>query len=140
MEDCIFCKIVRREIPSRIVWEDEDTLAFYDISPAVRHHTLVIPKRHATDIFDISDEDLQKTMATVKKLSNLYKERLGVNDVQILNCSGKAAQQSVFHIHFHILPRFEGDLTDQVFHRHPDYVEDYPEVYRKLHGQDSPAI
>ena len=109
MENCIFCKIIRGELNSWKVYEDEHTYAFFDINPMNEYHTLVIPKEHYTDIFDIPEETAAAVMRTIKKVTALYNEKLGVSNVQIINNNGKYAQQDVFHIHFHIVPRFEGD-------------------------------
>ena len=106
---CIFCEIIAGNIPSRKIYEDEDTLAFLDISGEVEGHTLVIPKEHYENILDIPSEKLNKVMDSVKKISNHYVDNCGYTGVNILNASGVDAQQSVFHLHFHILPRYEDD-------------------------------
>lgn len=109
MSDCIFCGIARGEIPAYRVYEDELTLGFFDIHPLADYHTLVIPKTHYTDIFDIPEEKLFPVLGTIKKITALYQEKLGMKDVQLLNNSGVRAQQDVFHCHFHIIPRQSGD-------------------------------
>ncbi len=106
--DCIFCKIIKGEIPSYKIYEDEHTYAFLDIAGDVYGHTLVIPKNHAENIFDVSKEDLNHTMQTVKKIAQHYKS-IFAGGVNIINCSDKVAEQSVFHLHFHIYPRKEND-------------------------------
>ena len=108
MTDCIFCKIIKGEIPCFKIYEDEKTLAFLDIANDHYGHTLVIPKNHTADIFSVSQEDLSSVMETVKKVSKHYIS-LGFDGVNLVNCSGKAAEQSVFHLHIHILPRKQGD-------------------------------
>ncbi|MEO0340963.1 MAG: HIT family protein, partial [Bacteroidota bacterium] len=108
MTDCIFCKVARGDAPSWKVYENESTYAFLDINPVSRYHTLVIPKKHYQDIFDIEEKDLQALIATVKKVAKYYKEHLGLEDIQIISNSGAAAQQTVFHLHFHIVPRHHG--------------------------------
>lgn len=109
MESCIFCKIVSGEIPSFKVYEDEHTYAFFDINPKNEYHTLVIPKKHYVNIFDIPESEAVFIMKTIKKIADLYKEKLGIENVQVINNSGAEAQQDVFHIHFHIVPRFSSD-------------------------------
>lgn len=106
--DCIFCKIINGDIPSYKIYEDEFTYAFLDIASDVYGHTLVIPKNHAENIFDVSIEDLNHTMSTVKKIAEHYKS-IFAGGVNIINCSDKVAEQSVFHLHFHIYPRTEND-------------------------------
>lgn len=108
MNDCIFCKIIKGEIPSYKIYEDDKTYAFLDIAKDCYGHTLVIPKNHAENLFEIKEDDLSNTMKTVKKIANHYKS-LGFSGVNVLNACGESAEQSVFHIHFHIIPRKEGD-------------------------------
>jgi histidine triad (HIT) family protein len=114
MSDCIFCKIIEGKIPSYKVYEDENTFAFLDIHPASRYHTLVVPKKHFDNIFDTPSQDLQQIMIAIKKITDLYKTKLGIENLQILNSSGSEAQQDVFHTHFHIIPRSLGDGQDGV--------------------------
>lgn len=104
MSDCLFCKIINGELPSHKIYEDEYTYAFLDISNDCKGHTLVIPKKHVENIFDCDNDTLSHTIKTVKKISNHYK-LLGYDGVNILNANDKSAQQSIFHLHFHILPR-----------------------------------
>jgi histidine triad (HIT) family protein len=107
--DCIFCKILAGEIPSRIVDEDERTVAFMDIAPATRGHALVIPRAHATDLLSIEPEDLQAVAIAAQRLAARMKERLGADGVNLLNACGASAWQTVFHFHVHVIPRYEGD-------------------------------
>ena len=109
-EDCIFCKIVDKKIPAEIVYENNNTIAFLDISPASKGHTLVISKKHSKIISDMADKDLNDLILTVKNLSSiLLKFNKGVNLVQ---SNGKEAGQEVFHVHFHLIPRSENDNLD----------------------------
>lgn len=120
MDDCVFCKIVKGEIPCHKVYEDDSVLAFLDIYPKAKGHILVIPKKHFENIHEIEEESLCDVISIVKKMSLLVKEKLGVKSVNVLNASGKEAQQSVFHIHFHVLPRTEEDSLD-VFHSEKEF-------------------
>lgn len=108
-EDCIFCKIVAGEIPAQIVEQDEHTLTFMDIAPATRGHALVIPKRHATDLLEIETDELAAVAAAAKRQAARARERLGADGVNLLNSCGKAAWQTVFHFHMHVIPRYLGD-------------------------------
>ena len=108
MDDCIFCKIIRGEIPSKKVYEDEHTLAFLDINPASKYHTLVIPKNHCVNIYDVSVDELAKVMGTVKTVVEMYEEQYGMKHVNIVNNNGALAGQEVFHLHIHIIPKWEG--------------------------------
>jgi len=107
--DCIFCKIVANEIPSIRVTEDENTIAFMDINPAADGHVLVIPRQHAANIFEISREDLSATAITAGKVANAVQSAFEPDGVSIIQANGKGAAQSVFHFHFHIIPRWIGD-------------------------------
>ena len=104
MEDCIFCKIVKKEIPSTIVYEDEDILAFNDVNPVTPVHILVIPKKHIESLAEIKEEDeklIGKIHTTIKKIAN----QVGILDKGfrvIVNC-GEDGGQEVKHLHFHIL-------------------------------------
>ena len=107
--DCLFCKIVAGELPATRVHEDERTIAFMDINPATRGHLLVIPREHSRDLCEIGAEDLAACAATAQKLAGDARERLGADAVNVLNCAGAAAWQTVFHFHLHVVPRYEGD-------------------------------
>ncbi len=107
MSDCLFCKIVKGEIPSFKVYEDAQTLAILDIAPVNKGHTLVIPKQHCVSIVDAPEELLLPTMKTIKKVSiALAQYAEGVNITENVN---KAGGQLVSHIHFHIIPRYLQD-------------------------------
>lgn len=109
MKDCIFCKIIKGEIPSYKIYEDKWTYSFLDISNDGNGHILVIPKKHCENILDCDIETLSHVTETIKKISNHLVENCGFSGVNILNASGADAQQSVFHLHFHILPRLKDD-------------------------------
>jgi histidine triad (HIT) family protein len=107
--NCIFCKVIRRELPATIIAEDERTLAFMDINPATRGHALVIPRAHAADIHTIGAEDLQACIQAAQRLAGRAVERLGADGVNVLNAAGAAAWQTVFHFHLHVIPRYRDD-------------------------------
>lgn len=132
MNDCIFCKIVSGEVKSWKVCEDESVYAFLDIHPVSEYHTLVIPKNHYANIYDIPEDELVNVMVVVKRLAGLYRDRLGIRNVQIINSSGAEAQQEVFHVHFHIVPRKTGDGQDIEWATHPEWVERYDQLLARL--------
>jgi histidine triad (HIT) family protein len=107
--DCLFCKIVAGELPATIVAEDERTIAFMDINPATRGHALVIPRAHARDLYDVDPEDLAAVAVAAQRLATRVRDNLGTDGVNLLNSSGAAAWQTVFHFHVHVIPRYEGD-------------------------------
>jgi histidine triad (HIT) family protein len=104
-KDCIFCKIIAGECPSYKIYENDYVYAFLDISKDCYGHTLVVPKTHCTNILDCKDECLSEVIKAVKLISKHYVDDCGFKGVNVINASGKEAQQSVFHLHFHILPR-----------------------------------
>jgi histidine triad (HIT) family protein len=108
MPECIFCRIARGEIPSLKVYEDDLTLAFLDINPAMPGHTLVIPKTHTASLFDVDDKTLQHTISAVKKVADKIHADLRA-DVSVLQNNGRGAEQGVDHMHFHVIPRMHGD-------------------------------
>ena len=108
-DNCIFCKILNKEIPSSKIYEDELTYAFLDISGDFYGHTLVIPKQHTENVLDCNQELLNAVMGTVKKIGEHYVKNCGFTGVNIFNNSGASAEQSIMHLHFHIVPRIMDD-------------------------------
>jgi histidine triad (HIT) family protein len=107
--DCLFCKIAAGEVPATTVFEDERTIAFMDINPGTRGHILVIPREHHRDLHEIDAEDLAAVARTGQRMAGLVRDRLGADGVNLLNSSGGAAWQTVFHFHLHVIPRYAGD-------------------------------
>ena len=107
--DCLFCGIAAGEVPARIVAEDELTVSFMDISPATHGHALVVPRRHADDLYSIGQEDLEACMSSAQALALRARDRLGADGVNLLNSCRPDAWQTVFHFHVHVIPRYEGD-------------------------------
>ena len=105
----IFEKIVNREIPATIIYEDEDTLAFMDIGPIIKGHALVIPKTCYDPVTETPDDVLTKLILVCKRIAAAQIKGLGADGVNIIQNNGKSAGQEVPHIHFHVIPRFEGD-------------------------------
>jgi histidine triad (HIT) family protein len=107
--DCVFCKIIAGELPGQIIDQDERTVAFMDISPATRGHALVIPRRHVRDLLEIEADDLNATIEGAQRIARRASERLGADGVNLLNSCGRAAWQTVFHFHIHVIPRYADD-------------------------------
>lgn len=107
--DCVFCKIIAGELPGQIVDEDELTVAFMDIAPATRGHALVVPRRHSRNLLEVGREDLAATILAAQRLAARATERLGADGVNLLNSSGSAAWQTVYHFHVYVIPRYDGD-------------------------------
>lgn len=121
MEKTVFQKIIDREIPADIVHEDEATIAFLDISPNTKGHTLVIPKKPFVNIFDIDEPTLEAVIRTVRKVAPAVREAVGAKGVHINSNHGEEAGQVVPHLHFHIIPRF--DRNEFEFWPHTEYEE-----------------
>lgn len=107
--DCIFCKIAAGQLPSSIVYEDTDTVAFMDIGPVVKGHTLVIPRTHYDPITATPDSVLQKLIVVAKKIAQAQMDGLKADGVNISQANGTVAGQIIPHIHFHVIPRFAND-------------------------------
>lgn len=105
--DCIFCKIVAGEMPCHKVFEDDDILAFMDIGPVSKGHTLVIPKQHCNPLMDTPQEILQKVIVAVQKIATAMVKSLDTAGINITQANGAAAGQAVPHLHFHVIPRFQ---------------------------------
>lgn len=115
---CIFCKIINNEIPSYKVYEDEYVLAILDISQVCDGHTLILPKKHYDNFLDADLQTIDRCMNVIKILSNKYKKILNPKGFNILNNNNKIAGQTVFHLHFHLIPRYdENDEIDISFNR-----------------------
>ena len=109
MNDCLFCKIIRAEIPSEKVYEDDATYAFLDIHPVNHGHLLVVPKTHVKDIYDIPRKDFSRLMETVHELAPIVKAALNADGINIGMNNEGAAGQLGFQAHIHIIPRFSDD-------------------------------
>ena len=109
MDDCLFCKIINGDVLSHKVYEDENTLAFLDINPVNPGHTLVIPKKHYKNLYETPDDILAKLMPVVRKVAISIKKNLNAEGINIFMNNDPVAGQVIFHSHFHVIPRFEGD-------------------------------
>lgn len=110
MSDCIFCKIINGEIPAAKVYEDEHVVAFLDISQVTKGHTLVVPKVHMADLFELTPDAASQLFRTVPKIANAIKKQFSPVGLNVLNNNGEHAGQTVFHFHMHLIPRYgKGD-------------------------------
>ena len=108
-DDCIFCKIAAGEIPSATVYEDENFRAILDLGPAAKGYTLVIPKDHSENLLDVSPETAKKALSVISKTANAIKDAMGCDGINVVQNNGEAAGQTVMHLHFHIIPRYNND-------------------------------
>lgn len=109
MEDCLFCKIIKGEIPSFKIYEDDNIFSFLDIKPVTKGHALVIPKKHSENIFEIDEDSLEKVILAGKHVSEMLKKSLNPDGIRLSQSNGKAAGQEIMHFHLHIIPRYEND-------------------------------
>lgn len=131
MSQCIFCKIINKEIPGHILYEDEFVLSFLDISQSTKGHTLIIPKKHVQDVFSMTEEDMNKVFSIVPKLASALKTTFNCNGINIINNNGIAAGQTVFHYHVHLIPRY--DETDGFTTSYTNNMQNYtPETLSVL--------
>lgn len=106
---CVFCKIINGEIPAFKVYENDYVVCFLDINASSTGHTLVVPKKHIENMFDLDEENAIEIIKAVKVVTSILKEKLSVEAVNIINNSGELAGQTVMHIHFHVIPRYKND-------------------------------
>ena len=111
---CIFCKIINKEIPSSIVYEDADVLAILDLAQTTLGHTLVMPKKHYANILEIPDDELAHLMSIVKMLAKRISDKLGAKGFNLLVNTNEVAGQTVMHLHVHIIPRYDENDTIKI--------------------------
>ncbi|HDL90641.1 MAG TPA: HIT family protein [Thermodesulforhabdus norvegica] len=109
MSSCVFCQIVEGKIPSAKLYETDSVLAFLDINPINPGHTLIIPKRHATSIFDVDEEDLKECAVVAAKVARAVRKATGCDGMNVLQNNFRVAGQIIDHFHIHLIPRFEND-------------------------------
>ena len=126
MSDCIFCKIVAREIPATILHEDDDVLVFMDIGPIIKGHALVVSKEHYDPVTQTPDAVVAKLHLTAKRIARAQMNGLGADGVNIMQNNGTAAGQEVPHIHVHVIPRFTDD--GHLWNWHPKKYDDFDEM------------
>lgn len=107
--DCIFCKIAKGEIPSKTIYEDAEFRVILDLGPAAKGHALILPKKHADNLYELSDETAASAMKLARKMALLMKEKLHCDGLNLVQNNDAAAGQTVSHFHMHIIPRYEGD-------------------------------
>lgn len=134
MSECIFCKIVKGEIPSYKVWEDDNVLAFLDVNPSTKGHTLIIPKKHHENIFDMSEEEMANMGVGAKKVADLLKKNLKCDGINLVNSNGTVAQQEIMHYHMHVIPRYE-DEDYEIKFENESKGEDLEKTAKEIKGE-----
>ncbi len=130
MSECIFCKIIYGKEPGVRIFEDKKTIAILDIYPIAKGHTLVIPKVHSRNLFDIQEDDASAVGVTVSRVANVLKQVLLCDGINIFQGNERAALQEIFHTHFHVLPRWFNDQI--VFGAQRERLEEDPSFVLKL--------
>lgn len=131
-KDCIFCKIVRGEIPSFKVFEDDRTLAFMDINPINPGHALIVPKHHAPNIFETPDDWLAAAMVTTRRVARGVETALKPHGMNIVQANGPGAAQSVFHLHIHVVPRAKDDGIKMNWGIRPGNMDEIKAIAEKI--------
>jgi histidine triad (HIT) family protein len=131
-EDCIFCKVLAGEIPSERVYEDDHAVAVMDINPWTRGHAVVIPRTHAADVFEIEDDELEHVVVAAKRLATKMRATLDCDGVNLLQSNGRAAWQTIFHLHFHVIPRYDGDPLELPTRPQPAKPEELAAVAEEI--------
>lgn len=108
-DDCIFCKLANGVFPTNSIYEDEDFNVILDLSPATKGHALILPKEHADNLYELSDEMAGKTFRLAKKLVKIMTDKLGCDGFNVVQNNGAVAGQTVLHFHMHLIPRYEDD-------------------------------
>lgn len=138
--DCVFCRIVKGELPSTKVYEDKDTIAFLDIGPVVKGHTLVVPKKHHDPLMNTPAEILRNLITVVQMVAIAQTRGLGADGINVTQANGPLAGQEVPHIHFHVIPRFKNDAHSWNWkagkYDSPQEMQDMAGKIRKFCGKD----
>ena len=132
MTDCLFCGIVEGSIPSQTVDSDEHTVSFMDINPATPGHALVVPRAHSEDLIAIEPDDLEAASVAAQRLAKRMDEVLKPDGINILNCCRPAAWQTVFHYHWHVIPRYEDDPLKLPWIPRGGHEDELAEIASKL--------
>ena len=122
-DDCIFCKLANGKIPTNAVYEDEDFKVIMDASPASKGHCIILPKTHAKNLLELPEEYCEKLLPVAKKCCKVLMEVLHYDGVNVLQNNGEAAGQTVFHLHVHLIPRYDGDNVHIKWAEHKDETD-----------------
>lgn len=132
-ENCIFCKILKGDIPSRKVYEDEDFIVIMDVEPATKGHCLVLPKEHYANLFEMPEELAAKVLPVAKKVASHLKETLGCEGLNLVQNNGEVAGQTVHHFHMHLIPRYADGVVTDVTWGHTNFSpEEMDEIFDSI--------
>jgi histidine triad (HIT) family protein len=119
VEGCVFCSIVGGTEPGEFVLQDESVVAFMDLHPATEGHVLVLPRRHARDLWEVATEEAERVMIASLQVAKMIRHALARDGINLVHASGAAAWQDVFHLHMHVIPRYKGDSLVPPWHDQP---------------------
>lgn len=139
MNGCIFCAIIDGSAPSWTVYEDERAIAFMDINPATDGHTLIVPRRHVRDLWEIGEEEARHVMAVARRVAHRIHAALEPDGLNIIHATGWAAFQTVFHFHLHLVPRYQGDPIKLPWVPRPGDRSKIAEVAGRIRAADEPG-
>ena len=133
-DNCIFCKLANKDIPTNIIYEDDRFTVILDASPATKGHALILPKNHAANIYELPDEDASAVFVLAKKLATKMTEILHCDGFNIVQNNGEVAGQTVFHFHMHFIPRYLNDGNqDKLTWNHAEFTpEEIAEIAAEL--------
>lgn len=131
-DNCIFCKIANGEIPGRTVYEDEDFRAILDLGPAAPGHTLILPKDHAANLYELPEQTAAKVLLVAQKIASLLKEKLGCDGLNLVQNNGETAGQTVMHFHLHVIPRYTDDGQKILWNPTQPSAEELDQVLAKI--------
>lgn len=123
-DNCIFCKILKGEIPSRVVWEDAMFQVIMDADPATKGHCLILPKEHYSDLFEMPEDVAAGVLPVAAKVAAHLKDTLGCDGVNLVQNNGEVAGQTVHHFHMHVIPRYEDGNTSDVTWSHAGFTSE----------------
>jgi histidine triad (HIT) family protein len=133
-EDCIFCKVLSGEIPSERIYEDDHAIAVMDINPWTRGHAVVFPRKHAENLFEIEDGELERVAVAAKRVATKMRDTLDCDGINLLQSNGRAAWQTIFHLHIHVIPRYDDDPLQLPVRPEPATPEELAEVAKEIRG------
>ncbi len=132
-DDCIFCKLANGDIPTNTIYEDDDFRVILDAAPAAKGHSLILPKNHADNLFELDDTTAAKVLSLARTVAEKMKSTLGCDGVNLVQNNGASAGQTVFHFHVHIIPRFTGDGVGLTWKQLSPTAEEQAALTEKLH-------
>lgn len=135
-DDCIFCKLANGVFPTNSIYEDEDFNVILDAGPATKGHALILPKEHYANLFELPDETASKVMILAKKMATHMKEKLNCDGFNLVQNNGPCAGQTVFHFHYHLIPRYENDGQNILWEPTSPKEEDQKELCKLLSLKD----